>query len=93
MTQAPRPVAAALCGPRERTKSAAGVPLGEGNEAQREGRPEVGAAHSTEEAGEPAPRDPVEGRGGLSTAPMEGTMKKTQSFGPISLKLQRIAEV
>ncbi len=93
MTQAPRPVAAVLRGPRERNRSAAGVPLGEGNEAQGEGRREVGAAHSTGEAGEPAPRDPVEGRGGLGTAPLEGTMEETPSSTGISPGLQRIAEL
>jgi len=34
-----------------------------GTEAWREGRQGVGASHSTEEAGEPTWRDPVEGRG------------------------------
>lgn len=39
------------------------VSMGEGNGALGDGRQEVGASHSTEEAGELAPEDPVEGRG------------------------------
>jgi hypothetical protein len=35
----------------------------EGNEAWRNGRQGVAAPHSTVEAGEPDPRDPVKGRG------------------------------
>ncbi len=93
MTQAPRPVAVTLYGHRERIRGAAGVPPGEGNEARREGRTEVGATHSTEEAGEAAPRDPVEGRGGLGTAPLEGTMEETLGSRGISPGLQRIAEL
>ena len=92
MTQYPRPEAAALRGPGKAKRSAAGVPPGEGNEAWREGRPEVGATHSTVEAGEPDPRDPVEGRGGRVKAPLEGTMVETLSSRGISPGLQRIAE-
>ncbi len=39
------------------------VPPGEGNEARGDGRRGVGVSHSTAEAGELSPRDPVEGRG------------------------------
>ena len=35
---------------------------GRGNEDRREEQQGVGALHSTDEAGEPAPGDPVEGR-------------------------------
>jgi len=91
VTQTSRLVAGALRGHWERMRSAAEVPPGEGDGARREGRPEVGAAHSTHEAGEPAPRDPVEGRSGQAMAPLEGTMTETQCSGLISPKLQRVA--
>ena len=58
--------------PGVRRSEAAGarmVPPGEGNEARGEGRRGVGVSHSTAEAGELSPRDPVEGRG----APAGGT--------------------
>ena len=54
------------------------VPPSEGNGARRDGRSEVGAAHTTDEAGEFTPGDPVEGRGGQATASLEGTMAETQ---------------
>ena len=41
----------------------------------------------------PAPRDPVEGRDGLVTAPLEGTMLETLSSSRILPGLQRIAEM
>jgi hypothetical protein len=44
-------------------EGAIAVSEGEGNEAQGEGWQGVGASKSTEEAGEPTRRDPVEGRG------------------------------
>ncbi len=39
------------------------------DEVRRDGRQEVGAPHSTDEAGEPAYGDPVEGRGSRVTEP------------------------
>jgi hypothetical protein len=39
------------------------VPPSEGNEVRRDGRQEVGASRSTDEAGELTRQDPVEGRG------------------------------
>ena len=92
MTQYPRPVAVALRGHRERMRCAAGVPPGERKEAWQDGLSEVGVAHSTDEAGEPVQRDPVEGRGGQITALLEGTMTETSSSSYISLGLQQIAE-
>ena len=38
----------------------------------RDGRRGVGVSHSTAEAGELSPRDPVEGRGHRQGAPVEG---------------------
>ena len=47
------------------------VPPGEGNKARGDGRRGVGVSHSTAEAGELSPRDPVEGRGHRQVAPLE----------------------
>ena len=58
-----------------------------------EGRRGIGASHSTGEAGESGPRDPVEGRGRRQMEPLEGTMANTPRLDPISLKRQRIAEL
>lgn len=67
------------------------VPPSEGNEARRDGRLEVGALRITREAGEPAQRDPVEGRECRITESFEGKMKETSGSVPISTKLERIA--
>ena len=56
--------------PTERTAGARMVPPGEGNEARGDGRRGVGVSHSTAEAGELSPRDPVGGKG----APAGGTV-------------------
>ncbi len=58
--------------PTERTAGARMVPPGAGNEARGDGRRGVGVSHSTAEAGELSPRDPVEGRGHRQVAPVEG---------------------
>ncbi|KXB09323.1 hypothetical protein AKJ60_00485 [candidate division MSBL1 archaeon SCGC-AAA385M11] len=47
---------------REQRNKRTTVSLSEGNGAQGDGQQEVGASHSTEEAGELSPGDPVEGR-------------------------------
>ena len=48
---------------RERTERVrVEVPPNEGNEVRGDGHQEVVAPHSTDEAGEAVPRDPVEGR-------------------------------
>lgn len=65
----------------------------EGDEARQEGQEGVGAAHSTAEAGEPAPGDPAEGRGCWVMGPLEGKMSGTSSPEDISTRLQRIAEL
>ena len=69
------------------------VPLREGNEARRDGRRGVGVSHSTAEAGELSPRDPVEGRGHRQVAPLEGKTANTPRLGPVSTSRQRIAEL
>ena len=69
------------------------VPLREGNEARRDGRRGVGVSHSTAEAGELSPRDPVEGRGHRQAAPLEGKTANTPRLGPVSTSRQRIAEL
>ena len=69
------------------------VPPGEGNEAQGDGRRGVGVSHSTAEAGELSPRDPVEGRGHRQVAPVEGKTANTPRLGPVSTSRQRIAEL
>ena len=47
--------------------------------------------HSTGEAGEPVPGDPVEGRGHRIMDPLEGKMTGVPNPTTISTKLQRIA--
>ena len=66
---------------------------GEGNEARGDGRRGVGVSHSTAEAGELSPRDPVEGRGHRQVAPLEGKTANTPRLGPVSTSRQRIAEL
>ena len=56
------------------------VPPGEGNDAGGDGRRGVGVFHSTAEAGELSPRDPVEGRGHRQVAPVEGKTGAPQGF-------------
>ena len=79
--------------PTERTAGARMVPLREGNEARGDGRRGVGVSHSTAEAGELSPRDPVEGRGPRQVAPLEGKTANTPRLGPVSTSRQRIAEL
>ena len=69
------------------------VPPGEGNDARGDGRRGVGVSHSTAEAGELSPRDPVEGRGPRQVAPVEGKTANTPRLGPVSTSRQRIAEL
>ena len=69
------------------------VPPGEGNEARGDGRRGVGVSHSTAEAGELRPRDPVEGRGHRQVAPLEGKTANTPRLGSVSTSRQRIAEL
>ena len=79
--------------PTERIAGARMVPPGEGNEARGDGRRGVGVSHSTAEAGELSPRDPVEGRGHRQVAPLEGKTANTPRLGPVSTSQQRIAEL
>ena len=82
--------------PGVRRSEAAGarmVPPGEGNEARGDGRRGVGVSHSTAEAGELSPRDPVEGRGHRQVAPVEGKTANTPRLGPVSTSRHRIAEL
>ena len=46
-------------------------------------------SHSTAEAGELSPRDPVEGRGHRQVAPVEGKTANTPRLGPVSTSRQR----
>ena len=50
-------------------------------------------SHSTAEAGELSPRDPVEGRGHRQVAPVEGKTANTPRLGPVSTSRPRIAEL
>ena len=50
-------------------------------------------SHSTADAGELSPRDPVEGRGHRQVAPLEGKTANTPRLGPVSTSRQRIAEL
>jgi RNA-directed DNA polymerase len=77
----------------ERIQSVRVVAPSEGNEARRHGAQEVGALRSTEEAGEHIPVDPVEGREGRTTEPLEGKMMGVSEPNSISTRLQRIAEL
>ena len=47
-------------------------------------------SHSTAEAGELSPRDPVEGRGHRQVAPVEGKTANTPRLGPVSTSRQRL---
>ena len=58
-----------------------------------DGRRGVGVSHSTAEAGELSPRDPVEGRGHRQVAPLEGKTANTPRLGPVSTSRHRIAEL
>ncbi len=58
-----------------------------------DGRRGVGVSHSTAEAGELSPQDPVEGRGHRQVAPVEGKTANTPRLGPVSTSRQRIAEL
>ena len=78
---------------RSETAGARMVPLREGNEARGDGRRGVGVSHSTAEAGELSPRDPVEGRGHRQVAPLEGKTANTPRLGPVSTSRPRIAEL
>ena len=58
---------------------------------RRDGRQGVGAFHSTEDAGEPAPGDPAEERECRIMEPLEGNMAGAQKPGTVSTKQERIA--
>jgi RNA-directed DNA polymerase len=49
--------------------------------------------YSTDETGEPNPRDPVEGREHRDTGTVEGKMAETRSSTTVSTKLERIAKL
>lgn len=80
--------------------AATSIPNAKDNEAKGDVRQEVVVTHSTEEAGEPRRRDPVEGRDHLNKRPMEGNTVSTQEPRTrkeideyVSTKRHRIAEV
>ena len=68
------------------------VPPREGNEARGDGRRGIGAPHTTGEAGESCPRNPVEGRGRREMDPLAGKTANTPRLEPVSTSRQRIAE-
>jgi group II intron reverse transcriptase/maturase len=81
---------------RERKKrNTARVLRNEGNEVKREGHVGVGAPNSTDETGEPAPRDPVEERWCRGTELEERKMKGTSNPDQetVSTKLLKIAKL
>ena len=78
---------------QERTIKRSAVSEGEGNEARGDGWQGVGVLHSTEETGEPAPRDPEEGRERRSMELLEGKMEGIPSPETVSTKLQKIAKL
>lgn len=61
--------------------------------ATRDGRREVGAPHTTCEAGEPTQGTLRREEGRRDTEPLEGKMPERLSSDPVSTKLQRIAEL
>jgi hypothetical protein len=63
--------------PWERTASTTWGTAERRKRSKAGGRQEVGASRSTKEAGEPSPRDPVEGRGRRCTASLEGKIAGT----------------
>ena len=69
------------------------VPHTEGNEGTREDRPEVGAARSSDESGEPGRRDPMERRGCRITEPLKGKTMDAKESSNVYTKQQRIAEL
>jgi len=69
------------------------VPPNEGNEVRRDGQREVGTPHTTEEIGERAPADPVEGRGCRGKGPATGKVSRTPSLEDTITKCRRIAEL
>ena len=69
------------------------VPPREGNEARGDGRRGIGAPHTTGEAGESCPRNPVEGRGRREMDPLAGKTANTPRLEPVSTSRQRIAEL
>ena len=68
------------------------VPPREANGARGDGRRGIGVPHTTAEAGESSPRDPVEGRGRRQVAPLEGQTANTPRLDSVSTQRQRIAE-
>ena len=68
------------------------VPPREGNEARGDGRRGIGVPHTTAEAGESSPRDPVEGRGRRQVVPLEGQTANSPRLDSVSTQRQRIAE-
>ena len=67
-------------------------PKDEGNEAGRDEWKGVGVFHITDESGEPARRDPEEGRGHCIMDSLKGKMTGTLRPEDISTRLQRVAE-
>lgn len=59
---------------------------------RRDGSAEVGATHSTREAGEPVRRESVEGRGRRNVDPKEGPMSGTLCSGDATTTLTYGAE-
>lgn len=67
--------------------------MNEGNEVTRDGDQGIGATHSTGEGGEPAPRDPLKGRGGRIVDPLGGKVAGRSSPTSTSTKLRRVARL
>jgi len=76
---------------RERTEGARVVRRRDDKGVPPEGTMGVGAVHSTDEAGEPTRRDPVEGRDCREQEALEGNMTGAQEPDEVSTKSQRIA--
>lgn len=83
----------ALDGHRSEERAQGGTGSRGQPKARREGRQGVGASHSTEEAGEPTWRDPVEGRGRRITDLSRGKMTDRPRSEDISTRQRKIAEL
>ena len=80
--------------PPERMRGMIVVPTTEGNRGRRDGSQGVGAAHGTDEIGEPKPTGTRRtGRGCRNAEPLKGKVAGMPGPGTISTRLQRVAKL
>ena len=78
--------------PTERTRRCSDGTAARRQRSAGDGRRGIGAPHTTGEAGESCPRNPVEGRGRREMDPLAGKTANTPRLEPVSTLRQRIAE-